>query len=107
MEKYEFYEVCYNIVRNIPPGKVATYGQIALYAGYPRRARMAGAALSHAPENSEIPCHRVVNHAGRTAPGWPEQRLLLQLEGVSFRENGLVNLKQCLWQPAAKKQRTV
>ncbi len=103
MDKYEFYEACYDIVKNIPSGKVATYGQIALYAGFPRRARMAGAALSHAPENREIPCHRVVNHLGRTAPDWPEQRLLLQMEGIPFRENGYVNLKVCLWRPSAEK----
>ena len=43
------------------------------------------------------PCHRVVNHAGRTAPGWPEQRALLEDEGVTFKPDGHVDLKRHRW----------
>ena len=51
--------------------------------------------MSHAPSN--IPAHRVVNHQGRTAPGWQEQRSLLEKEGVGFKDNGFVDLKRFRW----------
>lgn len=91
----QFFARVYEIVGQIPKGSVATYGQLAFLAGFPRRARMAGRAMSFAP--SELPCHRVVNSAGRPAPGWAEQRALLESEGVSFRENGCVDLKRHRW----------
>ncbi len=85
----------YAAVRRIPRGKVATYGQLARLTGYPLRARMVGQALSYAPEG--IPCHRVVNSAGRLAPQFSAQRERLEAEGVAFRPNGNVDLRQCLW----------
>lgn len=91
------------IVARIPPGKVATYGQIARLAGMPRCARMVGYALASCSDPS-VPCHRVVDRLGGTktafdtfAPG--TQRVLLEAEGVSFRPDGTVNLDQCLWHP--------
>jgi len=66
-----------DIVRQIPRGRVLTYGLIARLAGYPLHARHVGKAL-HGVEDKAIPCHRVVNSVGRTAPDWPEQRLLLK-----------------------------
>lgn len=91
------YDVIYQTVAQIPYGKVSTYGQIAFLAGMPRCSRLVGRALSQAPEG--LPCHRVVNHAGRLAPQFFEQRELLRAEGVCFRNNGCVDLKQCLWHP--------
>ena len=76
----------YALVRQIPPGQVATYGQLALLLGNPRMSRAVGTALSACRDDS-IPCHRVVNHAGRLAPGWPEQAELLRDEGVPLRDN--------------------
>ena len=85
------------VVAAIPSGKVTTYGQIAWAVGRPNNARLVGRILSRAEWYGEFPCHRVVNHAGRTAPGWPEQRSLLEAEGVTFLSNGNVDLKRFLW----------
>ena len=87
----------YSIVARIPPGKVATYGQIARLAGHPGAARMVGWALHVSPADLDLPCHRVVNREGRTAPGWPDQRPLLEAEGVAFKPDGYVDLKAHLW----------
>ncbi len=97
MKKIDWYDKVYEIVKQIPQGKVATYGQIASLLGKPRWARMVGQALHHAPYCAELPCHRVVNHQGRLAPHWTEQRDLLRSEHVIFKENGCVDLKLCLW----------
>ncbi|NLW79395.1 MAG: cysteine methyltransferase [Ruminococcaceae bacterium] len=83
------------LVARIPPGCVASYGQLALLAGGPRWARRAGRALRNAPD--DLPCHRVVNAQGRTAPGWAGQRTLLEAEGVCFRPNGCVDMKNHRW----------
>ena len=87
----------FSLIAAIPPGKVATYGQIAWAIGRPRNARQVGRILSRAEWYGDFPCHRVVNPAGRTAPGWPEQRALLEAEGVAFLPNGHVDLKRFLW----------
>ena len=96
-----FYEKVYEIVRQIPKGKVATYGQIALLCGNPRASRAVGYALHCNPEPGIIPCHRVVNREGRPAPGFafggPEvQREMLESEGVVFDNDGKVLLKTFL-----------
>ena len=97
MNKKEFSGKVYEIVNDIPPGNVSTYGTIALLAGYPQCSRMVGQALHHAPDFFNIPCHRVVNHQGRLAPGWADQKHLLTKEGVHLKENGCVDLKKYLW----------
>ena len=89
--------VVYSIVAKIPYGRVLTYGALALLAGAPRNARLVGRIMSNAPR--DLTSHRVVNHAGRTVPSWPEQRMYLESEGVVFKENGNVDLKQCFWRP--------
>jgi len=93
----EFRQKVFAVVRRIPTGSVATYGQVAFLVGSPQCTRMVGQALHHAPDQADLPCHRVVNAAGRLVPGWTEQRSLLESEGVAFKENGCVNLKHCLW----------
>ena len=83
-----------DIADNIPPGKVISYGQIAALIGRPKNARLVGRIMSMADRYGEHPCHRVVNSAGRTVPGWTEQRDLLESEGVSFKANGNVDMKK-------------
>ena len=64
------FEKIYEVVKSIPKGKVATYGQVALLAGNPRWARVVGYALHVNPEPGIIPCHRVVNREGKVAPSF-------------------------------------
>lgn len=90
------YEIL-SVVEEIPAGKVASYGQIAKLIGREKNARLVGRVLSQAEHYGDFPCHRVVNHAGRTAPGWPEQRLLLEAEQVEFQPDGHVNMKRFQW----------
>ena len=96
-DKTDFYEKIKSIIAKIPCGKVSTYGMIALLAGRPKCARMVGRFLSSGKAEG-LPAHRVVNHKGRTAPGWYEQRFLLESEGVVFKVDGNVDLKSCLWE---------
>lgn len=90
------YEIL-SVVEEIPEGKVATYGLIAKLIGRPKNSRLVGRVLSLSRYYGKYPCHRVVNHAGRLVPGWIEQAFLLADEGVSFKENGHVDLKKHLW----------
>ena len=93
----EFFNEVYEITRQIPLGKVLTYGKIAILAGRPQHARWVGRAMALAPPDGMLPCHRVVNSIGQTAPGWTEQRTLLEREGVTFLANGRVDMKKHLW----------
>ena len=96
-----FEERVWQVVASIPPGHVATYGQIAELAGEPRRARQVGRVLGALPEGSRLPWHRVVNASGRSSlPGaaGEEQRRRLRVEGVRFAQ-GTLNLAQYRWQP--------
>ena len=93
----EMIKAVFDLVAQVPAGRVTTYGQIAWVVGRPKNARLVGRILSHAEWYGDYPCHRVVNHAGRTAPGWPEQRFLLEEEGVSFLPDGRVDMKTCAW----------
>lgn len=90
------YEIL-SVVEEIPEGNVATYGQIAKLIGRDKNARLVGKVLSMAEYYGDYPCHRVVNHAGRLAPGWREQGELLREEGVSFKDKDHVDLKKCQW----------
>lgn len=89
----------FDIVGHIPCGRVTTYGHIAALAGWPSHARMVGRTLRYTPGAEQLPCHRVVNAEGRTAPGWSQQRPLLEAEGVTFRPNGHVDMQRHLWEP--------
>ena len=100
----EFYLRIYKLALMIPKGKVATYGQLAFMAGNPRGARMAGRAMKNAPREMDIPCHRVVNAAGDTAPDYvfeskKHQRAMLEAEGVIFKANGKIDMKNYRWNP--------
>ena len=93
----EFYEEVYDIVAKIPVSRVLTYGLLARLAGKPQYSRLAGQALAQVPDDLSLPCHRVVNSQGRTAPHWTEQRRLLENEGITFKVNGCVDLHKNLW----------
>ena len=90
------YEIL-SVVEEIPEGRVATYGQIARLTGRDRNARLVGKILGMSEYYGSYPCHRVVNHTGRTAPGFFAQRELLEAEGVVFKANGCVDLKKYQW----------
>ena len=95
------YERIYALVRRIPAGRVATYGQIAFLAGLPCGARTVGFAMA-ACRDETVPCHRVVNRIGKTCAAFdiwgPDfQRTLLEEEGVRFDENGRADLDACGW----------
>jgi methylated-DNA-protein-cysteine methyltransferase related protein len=93
------------VVKKIPRGTVATYGQIAKQTGMPRHARHVGYALSAMPENISIPWHRVINAQGRISlrlKNWQSgsddlQRILLDAEGVVFDSTGKIDLKKFGW----------
>lgn len=90
------YEIL-SVVEEIPKGRVATYGQIARLVGRDRSARLVGTVLSRADYYGQYSCHRVVNHAGRLAPGWREQAELLRQEGVVLKDADHVDLKTYQW----------
>ena len=94
------FERIYAIARQVPSGKVTTYGQIARMAGNPRMSRIVGCAMHCAP--ADVPCHRVVNRHGELidafAPmGKETHRLLLEMEGVGFLPDGRIDLASHLW----------
>lgn len=98
----------YQIVSQVPEGRVATYGQIAALAGYPRHAREVGYSLAALPEESELPWQRVINARGEVSPRREPgrdgfQRHLLEEEGVVFGPAGRVDLVRFEWRPAVGK----
>lgn len=99
------YQRIYAIVRQIPAGRVATYGDIAALAGLPGHARMVGYALHALPEFTDVPWQRIINakgtiSLGRAYPGGElQQRHLLESEGVEFDANGCVALKRFRYRP--------
>jgi methylated-DNA-protein-cysteine methyltransferase related protein len=98
-----FFQAVYNIVSQIPEGKVATYGQIAALLGHPRNAKIVGWAMRSAPKQLALPCHRVVNKSGAMAPDYvfgsaESQRVKLASEGITFTKDGFIDLTQHLWQ---------
>ena len=97
MDRAQFYKEVYSITKEIPYGNVFTYGKIAQLIGNPQYSRMVGQALSHAPKEEDLPCHRVVNSQGRLVPSWQKQKELLEKEGITFKRNGCVNMSKHLW----------
>jgi methylated-DNA-protein-cysteine methyltransferase-like protein len=98
------YARIYAVIRRIPTGRVATYGQVAELAGLAGHARQVGYALHALPLSSAVPWHRVVNAAGgvspRAVPGAElTQRQLLEAEGVGFDLRGRIRLEKVRWRP--------
>ena len=98
------FEKIYDVVKKIPVGKVATYGEVAMLAGNPHWSQVVGYALHVNPDPSVIKCHRVVNRYGETSKafafgGSDIQRQLLEEEGVTFLPDGRVDMEKHLWRP--------
>ena len=97
----EFDRAVYRLVSQIPRGRVATYGQIAAFLGYPRAARAVGYAMKRCPQESGVPWHRVLNARGGISlraniSGMVTQRILLEREGITLRR-GRVDLRRFRW----------
>ena len=104
MSRSERYQQIYAVVRCIPKGKVATYGQIALLAGYPGQARQVGYALNALPDDLRVPWQRVINAKGeispRANPVFEEiQKQILEAEGIHFDSHNRINLSLYQWIP--------
>ena len=99
-----FFDRTYDLVRQIPCGRVASYGQVARMLGEPRKARFVGYAMHSSPGMSGgVPCHRVVFKDGRLAPGFAfggpgVQRQMLEAEGVGFLPDGRVDMAAFEWE---------
>lgn len=98
-----FFPKVYKLSKKIPPGKVATYSQIAKLAGNPRAARAVGIAMKRNPDIKNIPCHRIIASDGSlcgysAGKGVAAKQKLLNKEGVAF-VNGKVDLTVYQWHP--------
>ncbi len=97
-----FFERVYSVIRQIPQGKVATYGDVARLCGNPRMARQVGWALHCNPQPGTNPCHRVIFADGSVCTGFAfggkdVQKSLLEAEGVEVSEDYKVDLKKYRW----------
>lgn len=97
-----FFEQVYRLVRQVPRGRVTSYGAIARMLGYSHAARTVGWALHSLPEDSGVPWHRVINSQGRISTSCREhdadtQQTLLEAEGIEFDEQGIVDWERFGW----------
>ena len=104
-----FFKRVYEIVAQIPEGKVTTYGQIAAMLGDPKAAQKVGWAMASTPADLQIPCHRVVNKSGALAPNYAfgganVQRAMLEKEGVTFKADGCIDMQKHVWRLEVKQQ---
>ncbi|KAB2330199.1 MGMT family protein [Cytobacillus depressus] len=103
-----FTERALHIIKNIPPGKVMTYGQIAKLAGSPRGARQVVRILHSMSKKHHLPWHRVINSKGEIGLKDDEhysiQRLSLESEGIEFKLTGSIDLKRFLYEPEINNQ---
>jgi methylated-DNA-protein-cysteine methyltransferase-like protein len=101
MSAQDSYELIWATIKKIPKGRVATYGQIAREAGFPKQPRLAGYALHHTPPGSKLPWYRVINSQGKISfpvgsEAFEKQKRLLEEEGVLFLK-GRVDLARYQW----------
>jgi len=103
--KQNTFDIIYTIVKEIPPSKVSTYGQIAAMVGSGLPARIIGYALHGLPDGTSIPWHRVINSKGKISYAVSRQehdsfqQKLLEHEGIIFSNDGIIDLKKYLWIP--------
>ena len=103
-EENSFFQKVYQVVRQIPEGRVTSYGAIAKYLGAARSARMVGWAMNASHQDDTIPAHRVVNRQGLLTGkhhfgGTNLMQQLLENEGVVTHSNQIQNFKDCFWDP--------
>lgn len=104
MSKNDFFDKVYNVVRQIPEGKVTSYGAIANYLGVKKSARLVGWAMNASHGDNSIPAHRVVNRIGLLTGkhhfgGTKVMQQLLENEGILIKENKILNLELHFWDP--------
>ena len=104
-EELNFFEKVYDVVREIPFGRVCSYGLIARYLGSPQSARMVGWAMNASHIKEDVPAHRVVNRIGLLTgkqhfEGTNLMQQLLESEGIQIKENQVVDFEQFVWNPA-------
>ncbi len=100
-----FFEKVYNVVRQIPYGRVTSYGAIAKYLGTAGSARMVGWAMNASHSYDDVPAHRVVNRVGLLSgkhhfPGTDLMQQLLENEGVAVKNNQITDFEKYFWDPA-------
>lgn len=104
-----FFERVYEIARQIPEGKVTSYGAIARALGTARSARMVGWAMNACHGRDDVPAHRVVNRVGLLSgkhhfEGTNLMQQLLENEGIKVKNNQIVNFEKHFWQPEISNQ---
>ena len=104
MSKNDFFDKVYNVVRQIPEGRVTSYGAIASYLGVKKSARLVGWAMNASHGDNSIPAHRVVNRIGLLTGkhhfgGTKVMQQLLENEGIVIKANKIQNLENFFWDP--------
>ena len=98
-----FHKLVVKIIKRIPRGRIATYGQIAALAGSPRAARQVVRTLHASSDKEKLPWHRVINGKGKISlkpdSGYEIQKAMLEDEGIIFDADGSVNMREFLWNP--------
>ena len=106
MKRNYFSNEVIQLIKSIPKGKVATYGQLAAFAGNPSGARQVARILHSCSRKEELPWQRVVNRNGqislRPGNGYETQKQILQQEGVSFDNDDKINFDRYLWAPLSE-----
>tara|TARA_B100001758_G_C17994877_1_gene394962 strand:- start:162 stop:554 length:393 start_codon:yes stop_codon:yes gene_type:complete len=105
LKKKDFYSDVYDVVRLIPEGRVTSYGAIAAYLGSKQSSRLVGWAMNASHSQKDIPAHRVVNRNGVLTgkhhfENSNQMQQLLQKEGVSVRNNRVVDFEDFFWNPS-------
>ena len=103
-ESSNFFDKCYEVARQIPFGRVTSYGAIATYLAAPRSARAVGYAMT-ASHGKDVPAHRVVNRKGLLTgkhhfDGINLMQQLIENEGIQVKDNQIQNFESVFWDPA-------
>jgi methylated-DNA-protein-cysteine methyltransferase-like protein len=104
MDEISFFERVYTVVRQIPEGRVTSYGAIACYLGSPQSARMVGWAMNASHTHTDVPAHRVVNRNGLLTGkhhffGTNLMQQLLENEGIKIKQDQIQNFDAHFWDP--------